>query len=180
MIDDQFSIESASSENWFAAQLKPNALSIATRHLQRQGFNIFCPKRLETRRVSNKSVTRPCPLFPGYLFVQFDPRGQVWRKINSTRGVSRLILSNPVDPTPLPRQFIAGLGARCDEDGMLKKPDEIKAGDRIRIVSGPFAEFVTKVEHVTEDKRLQVLLSLMGQSTRVFLPDTAVAKAVDA
>ena len=40
---------------------------------------------------------------------------------------------------------MAGLKARCDADGLLLPPT-LKIGDRIRILSGPFADLVTTIE----------------------------------
>lgn len=164
------------ASNWFVAMVKPNALSIATTHLERQGFPIFSPRRVETRHRGTKSHTGPRQLFPGYLFIQFDPESSSWRKINSTRGISRLVLNNPRTPRPLPSAFIAGLQARCDKDGVLQELDEVKAGDQIRVIAGPFAHFISKVEHVTDDQRVQVLLSMMDQEVRVRLPQNFVQK----
>lgn len=167
----------ADNENWFVAQLKPNALSIARRHLRQQGFRCFGPQRKETRRSGSRIVTRDRPLFPGYLFVHFDPESSSWRKINSTRGIARLVLSNSNAPRPLPSDFIAGLRARCDKDDVLQETEELKTGDQIRVIAGPFADFISKVEHVTDDKRVQVLLGMMNQDVRVRLPSYAVQKA---
>jgi transcriptional antiterminator RfaH len=86
------------TENWFVAQLKPNGLTLACRNLDRQGFAAFVPKRVET--VAGKSRHRP--LFPGYLFVQFDPARHGRQAVNSTRGITRLLLNDPRAPSPLP------------------------------------------------------------------------------
>lgn len=159
-------------ENWFVAQLKPNGLTLACRNLGRQGFAAFVPKRLET--VAGKSTRRP--LFPGYLFVQFDPARHGWQAVNSTRGITRLLLNDPRAPSPLPAQFMAGMLARCDRDGLLLPPENIEAGDRIRVISGPFADLVTTVDSLDNDQRLRVLIDLMGQKVRTVIPPDSVEK----
>lgn len=58
--------------NWFAAQLKPNGLKRAEENLTRQGFETFCPKRLEGRLQGGQYRPRERPLFPGYLFVSLN------------------------------------------------------------------------------------------------------------
>ena len=177
MLDESFESDDTANHNWFVAMLKPNALAIAQTHLDRQGFPNFAPMRLETRQRRNRHDTRPRPLFPGYIFVQFDPDSAAWRKINSTRGITRLVLNNPKHPRPLPWQFIAGMRSRCDESGVLEEIEEIAAGDRIRIIAGPFADFVSKVEHVDSDNRVRVLLSIMSQEINLNLPLHSVQKA---
>src|SRR6056297_1872092 len=108
---------------WCAAQLKPNALSIAERHLSRQGFTTFCPKRREDQRRGTKFVKQTVPLFPGYLFVQFDPEAADWRRVNSTRGVTRLITDTRGRPAVMPKAFMSALLARC-ANGDLFHPAE--------------------------------------------------------
>lgn len=86
--------------NWFAAQLKPNGLKRAEENLTRQGFETFCPKRLEGRLQGGQYRPRERPLFPGYLFVSSESGAQDWAAINATRGVSRLLLGNLRAPAP--------------------------------------------------------------------------------
>ncbi|WP_171173380.1 transcription termination/antitermination protein NusG [Ruegeria sp. HKCCD8929] len=154
------------SENWFVAQLRRNGRLLAERNLVRQGYKPFCPSRLETLRVRGRHKTEARPLFPGYLFVQFDPKLPGWHAINSTRGVARLVLNNSQNPRPLPAPFMAGLLARCDRHGLFTPNDELADGDRIRVLSGPFADIVATVERLDTNARLEVLISLMGRDVR--------------
>jgi len=156
--------------------LKPNGLSVALRNLQRQDIKAFVPTREITRRARDSLRTRQSPLFPGYVFVQFDPGLPGWHRINATRGITRLLVENRHTPRPLPPAFMHGLLARCDANGRLITPEDIRAGDPVRVTAGPFADFISRVEHVTEDERLQVLLEIMGQGVRVSLPKTSVVK----
>src|SRR3954471_8443199 len=76
---------------WYLAQVRPNSFQIAERNLARQSFPVFCPTQEETRRRAGRFVLVTQPLFPGYLFVSFNPASAAWRAINSTYGVSRLV-----------------------------------------------------------------------------------------
>lgn len=165
-----------STENWFVAQLKPQGMRQAKQNLARQGFKHFCPTRRESVLRSGKAVSRDVPLFPGYLFVQFDPNEPGWTSINATRGVSRLLLSTSRPTSPLPSQFMAGLMARCDELGAIVANPNLALGDTIRIVSGPFAETIGKIERVTDNERVQILMELMGQTTRVLVRKSHLEK----
>lgn len=131
---------------------------------------------METVRIrgAQKEIVRP--LFPGYLFVHFQPDAGGWQSINSTRGISRLLFNDVRCPRPLPVQFMAGLIARCDVNGMLKPPEDLEVDDRIRVISGPFADLVTTVEKMDKDQRLQVLIDLMGRAVRVTVPRESVER----
>ena len=56
---------------------------------------------------------------------------------------------------------------RCDVSGKLLPPKLLKPGDQVRITTGPFAEFVGEVESIAPDRRVWVLMEIMGGETRV-------------
>jgi transcriptional antiterminator RfaH len=109
------------------------------------------------------------PLFPGYLFVSFTPASRAWRTISSTYGVSRLVTFGESGPAPVPQNLVAGLMARCDEAGHLLPPPALKPGDKAHVLSGPFAQFVATVESLAPQRRVWVLLDILGSQTRVWL-----------
>ena len=160
----------ASNNLWFVAQLRPQGLARAQTHLQRQKIESFSPQVLTT--VTRAGVLREArrPLFPGYLFVSFDPATPGWTAVNGTRGVSRLILSDPYRPQPLPAALMAGLIARCDASGLLSTGDDLAVGDRVRVLSGPFADLVTTIETVPDAERIGILIDLMGRKVRTSVP----------
>ncbi|TCP39282.1 transcriptional antiterminator RfaH [Rhodovulum marinum] len=158
------------NSQWFLAQLRPNGLCLAERNLLRQGFRIFNPRQRQTRRRGGRFVTENAPLFPGYLFVSFDPRQGQWRAINSTYGVARLV-SFGGQPRPVPGRLVDGLAARTDADGQLG----LAPGDRVRITAGAFAEFVATVDRLAPDQRVWLLLDIMGRETRVAVESTDLA-----
>ncbi|PZX40657.1 transcriptional antiterminator RfaH [Roseinatronobacter thiooxidans] len=151
---------------WFLAQFKPNSHHIAQRNLNRQGFRTFLPLQEEDKRARGKFITQIRPLFPGYMFVALDIQRGGWRVVNSTSGVTRLV-SLGKEPTPVPRDLVAQLMLRCDEDGKLLPPELLQPGDDVMLTKGPFADFVARVEGIAPDRRVYVLLELMGMQTRV-------------
>lgn len=152
---------------WYVAQLKPNGLRLATRNLERQGFAVFCPQKEEPRRVRGKLAPVRVPLFPGYLFVSVFPERGNWRLVNNTRGISRLVVLDGSGPRPVPEELIEALRMRCSDEDVLLPPDDIAAGEAVRLTGGPFAGYVSRVEDLAPDRRVWVLLELMGRATRV-------------
>ena len=153
-------------EQWYLVQVKPNGYRMAERNLVRQGFTCFQPlmRATERRGTHFKQVSRP--LFPGYLFVAFDPARAPWRKINSTAGVARL-LSLGNTPQEVPEGLVADLRARLDAEGHVILSDELSAGDRVEIQSGPFAGFFAEVVRLAPEARAHLLVDLMGRQARV-------------
>ena len=161
---------------WFVAQLRPQGLTRAIDHLHRQGFETFTPELAATTVKAGKHRQTRKPLFPGYLFVSFDPMAHGWTAINATRGIARLILNDPRKPAPLPAELMAGLMARCDSTGLLLPPADLQVGDRIRVLAGPFAELVTQIETLQDQDRIGVLIDLLGRKVRTSLPREQVEK----
>ena len=152
---------------WRLVQLKPNCLQIAKRNLLRQGFVVFSPMEETTKRRSGRFVSVTAPLFPGYLFLGSHGGAPPSRVVNSTYGVSRLVSFTDEAPAEVPREIVLGLMARCDDQGMLKPQDVLAPGDNVRVTSGPFADFVGKVEAIGAQQRVWVLLDLLGGATKV-------------
>jgi len=153
--------------NWFAAQLKPNALRVALRNLQRQGFAGFAPHLIAVHRQPGRVVRRPEPVFPGYVFVQFDPARPGWRAINATQGITRLVTGDPRAPRPLPRDFMAALLAQCDAAGVLAPDPVLAVGDRVEMTDGPFAALVGQVAAMDRDGRVRVMMEILGGASPV-------------
>jgi transcriptional antiterminator RfaH len=152
--------------SWFLAQLKPNCANIADKNLKRQGFQTFLPTEEETRQRNGKFVTALRPLFPGYIFVAFDVVCGLWRMVNSTYGITRLVGFGK-EPTVVPLNLVSQLMLRCDSNGKLLPPKVLMPGDQVTLTKGPFANFVAEVEQIAPDRRVWVLMEIMGAKMRV-------------
>ena len=151
---------------WFVAQLKPNSIKIAERNLLRQGFRTFFPREQTTKRVRDRFVATEQPFFPGYIFIGLTPAKGGWRQINSTSGVTRLVCVGN-EPAEVPSDLITQLMLRCDSAGKILPPERLKAGDQVHVTSGPFANFIAEVDSVAPDRRIWVLMDMMGAKTRI-------------
>lgn len=130
----------------------------------------------QTRIVSNARgrIERRLPFFPGYMFVFLDLERERWRAINGTMGV-RTILMQGEKPLPCPLGFVENLQACSDVNGILHPTFDLKVGDTVRIVSGPFADAIGSLAHLDAPGRVRVLLRMM----RSEIPLTVEAAAVE-
>jgi transcriptional antiterminator RfaH len=163
---------------WYAVYTQPRNEMMASEHLARQDFDVFLPQYLKRRSHARKFDVVPAPLFPRYLFVSFDAGRPGWRAIRSTRGVVDLV-RNGLDPVPVAQGIIDEIRRRVDDDGyvVLAKHLNLKRGAKIRIDSGPFADYEAIFESQRDDERVLALLSLLGREVVVELPIRAVALA---
>lgn len=162
--------------NWYVAQLKSNGFTKAQENLRRQNFETFMPVRELVVRHA-RQLRQVCrPVFPGYIFVRFDTDRSDWRKINSTFGVARLVAFDTPTPSSVPDQLMAGLMARCDERAVLQPMDDLELGERVKLVSGAFAQFIGEVETLVSENCVRLLFDFMGQATRVDVSKTELER----
>jgi transcriptional antiterminator RfaH len=154
------------SKEWFILQFKPNAHHRATMNLNRQGFKTFLPLHDITLRKASRFTNNSRPLFPGYMFIKFDKTKPEWHKINNTFGVLRLVTFNSVLKAT-PTKFIDKLMSRCDLTGKIIPAGRLKKGDQVKVLRGPFANFVATVETYETDQRIWILMDLMGRKTKM-------------
>lgn len=151
--------------NWIAVQLKPNAFRLAEAALLRQNLVVLCPKVRKTVRRFGKSRPESVPLFPGYLFVAVDLDRPQWLAVANTTGVSRIVTRRMGEPAPVPDTLMEGLISRCDTDGYLLPPQTLAPGDRVRLDA--FANLVATVERIDAQRRVWVLLEILGGQREV-------------
>lgn len=155
-------------KKWFIAQIKPNSYKAATQNLERQGFETFLPKMKTTQRQNNKFLIKNVYVFPGYMFVCFDPDIITWTKINNTYGVSKILTFNK-KPSEISSDLILELKTRYEINKNPNQKEKLKKGDSIKFYTGPFSDLIAKVESVDENNRVWVLLEAMGGYKRLKL-----------
>ena len=158
-------------KKWFIAQIKPNSYDTAIQNLERQGFETFLPKMRTTKRQKNKFVVKKVYVFPGYLFVSFDPHIISWTKINSTYGVSKILAFNK-KPSEISSDLILELKIKYEINSNPTQMEKLQKGDSIKFHSGPFTDLIAKVESADEKNRIWILLEGIGGLQRLKLQNT--------
>ncbi|MCX7309904.1 MAG: transcriptional activator RfaH [Afipia sp.] len=163
---------------WYVVHTRPNSEAKADFNLRRQGFTTYLPRYQRQRRHARKSETVTRPLFPRYLFVELDLAFDQWRSIRSTFGISQIVLAGD-RPRPLPVGVVDEIRARESETGFVKLglPAGVKPGSKIRLLDGVFADSTAVFEQTADDRRVAVVLSLLGREVRVFVAPESVATA---
>ena len=164
---------------WYLVQFKPNAAQIAVRNLENQSFNTFLPQQEITKRKGKIFQRQTRPLFPGYLFVQIDPDHSPWRRVNSTRGVVRLVRLG-AELSVVPNEIVEALMARCDKQSILRQTSEtqssqLHAGNQIQVMQGPFSGFIATISDIEPNNRINILIEIMGQTTKVAINSGALS-----
>jgi transcriptional antiterminator RfaH len=163
-------------KQWYVVNTKAREEPKASFNLKRQGFNSYLPQYKKTRRHARRMDTVLAPLFPKYLFIEFDLDLESWSSINSTAGVKKLIMFGSL-PATLPSELVEEIRTREDVEGVvsLNQYLKIKQGDQVTINSGAFNEHRGIFECQDDDKRIIILLKLMGRDVRVRLASSAIS-----
>ena len=151
---------------WFVVRIKTGAEERAAWHLKNQNFEIYLPRYRKEIRHARKTQTVLRPVFPGYLFVCMNLEEQRWRAINGTMGVISLVQFGEV-PCPISNDVIEVMQAR-EIGGIIKlSPEGLRKGDNVRVREGAFSDCTALLDEVSDDKRVILLLNLMGREVRV-------------
>jgi transcription elongation factor/antiterminator RfaH len=163
-------------ERWFLVHTQPKSERKAQMHLGAQGFRTHFPQIQKTIRHARQLRTVRAPLFPRYMFLILDPGRDRWLSVRSTVGVSSLITCQD-RPVPVPEGIVEALIARTDEANLTLFGSGLTLGQTVRIMSGPFADFVGTLERLDEAGRVRVLLEMMGSAVRVALHRSMLSPA---
>ena len=163
---------------WYAVQSQIHAEPKAALHLERQGFGVYLPRYLKSRRHARRVDTVAAPLFPRYLFVSVDTATQRWHSIKSTIGVTRVVSNGDV-PAVVSPSIISGLKNREDPRGFvqLESRRRFTAGEKVRVIDGAFSECLGLFEAVSGHDRAAILLELLGRKVRVILHSEGIEAA---
>lgn len=145
-------------------------------HLGAQGFTTHLPTIQKTIRHARQLRTVRAPLFPRYLFLILDPDRDRWLSVQSTFGVSSLFTSDD-RPVPVPEGIVETLIQNTDEANLTLFSRGLVAGQAVRILRGPFADFVGTLERLDDAGRVRVLLDMMGTAIPVALRRSAICPA---
>jgi transcriptional antiterminator RfaH len=163
---------------WYVVHTKPNEEARASHHLVRQSFSVYLPRYARTRRHARKTESVVRPLFPRYLFIALDLARDRWRSIQSTFGVVGLVMSGD-QPAYLPSEAVEAIRAREDALGhvTLGLAPGLGVGSKIKLLDGIFADHSGVLDRIADERRVAVLVQLLGRQVRVFVDAESVTAA---
>lgn len=155
---------------WFCIKSKPRQEGVAVRNLRALGgVEVVFPRLRRTRRGHEKSKVVVEPLFPGYLFLRFDPE-ELHGSVRSTRGVLHLV-SRDDRPVEVDESVIEELRALGPDATLSMLDEELKVGAKVRVIRGIFSGSEGSVVRLHgPQQRIAVLLSLLGSEQPVEMP----------
>ena len=159
-------------ENKVTSTLKQR---IATMKLEDQIFDIVVPTRNVVTVKHGKKEEQKEKIFPGYILVRMVLNDNTWLAIRTTQGVTAFVGTGD-KPTPISEPEVAAI-MKFMEMEAPKFKTKFSVGEAVKIIDGPFADFLGSIDSIDEEKgKLKVLVSIFGRETPVELDFLQVNK----
>jgi len=149
---------------------------IETMNMKDKIFDVVVPTEEEMEVKDGKRRTVERRVFPGYILVQMLMDEDSWYVVRNTPGVTGFVgMGN--EPTPLRPEEVAQIVKRMEAEAPRIKVT-YKTGQKVRIIDGPFNDFIGTVDNIDMDKaKVRVMVSFFGRETPVELDFLQVEKA---
>ena len=138
-------------------------------------FNVLVPKEKKIKIKNGKRKTSEEKIYPGYVLVEMIVTDDSWYVVRNTPNVTGFV-GVGTTPVPVSLKEIDTLKKRMGvEDPQYKI--EVKIGDSVKIVDGPFKDFDGKVSEIDQGRgKIKVLVNMFGRDTPVELDSLQIKK----
>ncbi len=160
-------------EKKIAEALKQRAQTL---HLTDKIVQVLIPtqEKIQIRRGQRKTVSEK--IFPGYMLVKLEMTDDAWLAIRTTDGVTGFVGMSS-KPTPLPKSEVEAIMKYTEQSGEASYKADFVDGEAVKVVEGPFNDFLGTVDKIDEEKgKVTVLLNIFGRETPVELDFLQVKK----
>jgi transcription termination/antitermination protein NusG len=131
-------------------------------------FQVVVPTEEEVELRDGQRRTIERRVFPGYILVEMVLDEDSWYVVRNTPGVTGFVGSGN-KPTPLRQDEVDKIIKRMDAE-VPKIKVSFKVGQKVRIVEGPFEDFMGTVDDIDlERARVRVLVNFFGRETPIEL-----------
>lgn len=148
---------------------------IETMGMKDEIFDVVIPtqEEIEVKDGKRRSIERH--VFPGYVLVNMKMSEESWYVVRNTPGVTGFVgMGN--DPIPLRPEEVSQILKRMEAEAPTIKVT-FKPGEKVRIIDGPFNEFIGTVDEIDMDRtKVRVMVNFFGRSTPVELDFLQVEK----
>jgi len=118
---------------WYVLHVKPRTEKKVAAYLSQYRFFCHLPIYVKVTKVQRRKVRRELPLFPGYVFTRLSPDERI-KMLQTNLIVKTIVVDRPRETVHQLRQ-VSKAGRNATE--LRRLAQVFKAGDYVRIVSGP-------------------------------------------
>jgi len=159
-------------ENKVATNLKQR---VETMGLQAKIFDSVVPTRNTVVVKHGKKEEQKEKIFPGYILVRMILDDESWLAVRTTQGVTAFVGAGN-KPTPISDREVDAIRHYMEMEAPKYKL-KFSKGEAVKIIDGPFADFLGTIDNIDEEKgKVKVLVSIFGRETPVELDFLQIAK----
>ena len=148
---------------------------IESMDLKDEIFQVIIPTEEEIEVKDGQRRTVQKKVFPGYILVEMKLTDESWYAVRNTPGVTGFVGSGN-RPVPLEEQEVKTILRQMRAEAPRIKIG-FQKGQSVRVIDGPFMEFIGVVEDINHEKgKVRVLVSFFGRETPVELDFLQVEK----
>jgi len=138
-------------------------------------FDVIVPKEKKIKIKSGKRKVIEEKIYPGYVIVEMIVTDDSWYVVRNTPNVTGFV-GVGTTPVPISNEEIEVLKKRMGVEVPQYKI-EVKVGDSVKIVDGPFKDFDGRVSEIDEQRgKIKVLVNMFGRDTPVELDSLQIKK----
>lgn len=144
---------------------------ITANNLEESISEVIVPMQEKIVIKRGKKQTVEERIFPGYVLVHMIANDETLHLVRNTDGIQGFVGSTVnKQPTPLSEKEVKGILEFTKVKQTPTYQAQYSVGDAVKVVNGPFKEFVGTIQEVSESKgQVTVLLSIFGRETPVQL-----------
>ena len=138
-------------------------------------FDVLVPKEKKIKIKDGKRKNVEEKIYPGYVLVEMMVTDDSWYVVRNTPNVTGFVGAGTT-PIPVATEEIESLKKRMGKEEPQYKI-EVKIGELIKIIDGPFKDFDGKVSEIDESRgKIKVLVNMFGRDTPVELDSLQIKK----
>ena len=131
-------------------------------------FQVVIPTENEIEIKDGQKRTVARKVFPGYILVEMLMTDESWNVVRNTPGVTGFVGAG-TRPIPLDEGEVKAIFEQMEAETPRIKVG-FRAGESVRVVDGPFIDFIGVVDEINAEKgKVKVLVSFFGRETPVEL-----------
>lgn len=147
---------------WFVGCTKAGLGGWAEKNITEQGYETYTPRIVGADGKSSEN------LFSRYLLVHCGDHMENYRRLNSTRGMKKLLPVHLEEPIPLPRGYVDELRQRMGLLSTLETAEEVTKeflpGQEVEITLGPYAGMKGTFQERKKGLARLVMFAIGGQT----------------
>jgi transcriptional antiterminator NusG len=171
---------------WYIAKAQTGQENKVTKSLKERIVNykmtdlfaeVLVPEETVVTTANGKKKTIKKKFFPGYVLIKMIMNDKTWHLVKSTDKITGFVGGTLDKPAPITNEEAAYMTSQMEEG--FKKPRtsiNFSEGESVKVIEGPFANFVGTIEAVSDKGKIKVNVSIFGRPTPVELDFTQVEK----